>query len=750
MASPTQTQTYTSNIPEELMPYARTMLDTAAGFTDIAANPFQQYQGERVAQASPLLQQAQDTASQMGVAGQIGSGTALAGTVGLEALNPYSFTDAGVAQQYMSPYMQNVVDVQQQQARRQAEIAAQGQQAQAVNAGAFGGSRDAIMRAQGNADLQRNMQGIQATGLQNAYQQGAQQYNQEQGQRMQGLQMANTAANTLGTLGQAQFGQTSNIVGLQGQFGQQEQQRAQQGLDAQYQDFLNYQNYPYKQLGFMSDLIRGVPTTTAASSIYQAPPSSTQSLMSLGLGAYGLNSLFGTPQTGTGRAAGGSVQSYADGGSVMSPSFKRYAVDSIDPRQLPMAQRNAQARGDMDTAQYATEEMAQNAALRRGIAGALPQGAEVVRAAGGGILAFKEPTLENNFSLVTEPPGSEVDENTQTQAGGESRGDPGMQRMFSNKLMEVVNRMEARRGYTPLTPQERRQAENSAIQELRTAGGADPYAPALADLQTQRNDRVAALQQGKGLAALEAAGAVLEGNDPMRGMGKGISAFSKVYGQARQADTAEKKFLSQMQFNLADAQRKENMGLFKESRQSVQNAELARANADKAATLKDQAIGNILGRGIQGTRPTGGGAGAGNKLPQVDRETAQMQDQLIDLQNNPNANPAQIKALENKIAGRMKILATGKDIGPEKADIELQKIAAATDKEIDTLVNKNKFMNDEWQRAMGDVNKQAEVERRIRSELINRRNDAKTKVNKNSGNSGKVGSPPPGFVPDPN
>jgi hypothetical protein len=734
MASPTQTQTYTSNIPEELMPYARTMLDTAAGFTDIATNPYQQYQGERVAQASPLLQQAQDTASQMGVAGQIGSGTALAGAAGLEALNPYSFTDAGVAQQYMSPYMQNVVDVQQQQARRQAEIAAQGQQAQATAAGAFGGGRDAIMRAQGNADLQRSLQGIQATGLQNAYQQGAQQYNQEQGQRMQGLQMANTAANTLGTLGQAQFGQTSGIVGLQGQFGQQEQQRAQQGLDAQYQDFLNYQNYPYKQLGFMSDLIRGVPTTTAASSIYQAPPSSTQSLMSLGLGAYGLNSLFGsgTPQ----KADGGVIKGYADGGSVMSPGFKRYAVDSIDPRQLPMAQRNAQARGDMDTAQYATEEMAQNAALRRGIAGALPQGTEVVRAAGGGILAFKEPTLENNFNLVTEPPGSEDGENTQAEAGGESRGDPGMQRMFSNKLMEVVNRMEARKGYTPLNAQERRAAENLAIQELRTAGGPDPYKPAMDDLKQQNTDRVAALQQGKGLAALEAAGAVLEGNDPMRGMGKGISAFSKSYGQARQADTAEKKFLSQMQFNYADAKRKEDMGLFRESRQSVQNAEVARANADKAATLKDQAIGNILGKGIQGTRPTGGaGAGAGNKLPQVDRETAQMQDQLIDLQNNPNANPAQIKTLENKIAARMKIISTGKDLGPVKADAEAAKLAAATDKDIDTLVNKAKFMDDEWQRAMGDSTKQAAVERRIRSELITRRN---IEVNKNSSKSGKV------------
>jgi hypothetical protein len=317
MATPTSTQTYTTNIPEELLPYERTLLDTAAGYTDLTKNPFQQYQGERVAQASPLMQQAEDTASQMGVAGQVGAGTTLAGAVGTEALNPYSFTDTGVAQQYMSPYMQNVTDVQQQQAKRQADIAAQQQQAQAANYGAFGGGRDAIMRSQGNAELQRNLAGIQATGLQNAYQQGAQQYNAEQGQRMQGLQMANTAAGTLGNLGQEQYNQTSGIVGLQGQLGQLEGQRAQQGLDTQYQDFLNYQNYPFKTMGFMSDILRGTPTTTSASSIYQAPPSATQSLMSLGLGAYGLNSLFGgTGTTGTGKAAGGTVNSYANGGAI--------------------------------------------------------------------------------------------------------------------------------------------------------------------------------------------------------------------------------------------------------------------------------------------------------------------------------------------------------------------------------------------------------------------------------------------------
>ena len=115
----------------------------------------------------------------------------------------------------------------------------------------------------------------------------------------------------------------------------------------------------------MSDILRGTPLAQAGRTVYQAAPTAMQNLTSLGLGAYGLSSLFGSKAPGS--AGGGQVKSYAYGGSVMDPEFKRYAVDHIDPRQLPIAQRNAQARGDLDTTQFALEEMAQDAALRRGL-----------------------------------------------------------------------------------------------------------------------------------------------------------------------------------------------------------------------------------------------------------------------------------------------------------------------------------------------------------------------------------------------
>ena len=332
MADPTVSQVYQTSIPQQLLPYAQTLLDQAQAFTDIEKYPYQQYQGERVAQFAPLQQQAYESAGLLQVPGQVSAGTDIAQAAGLAALGTQydpmryrtrSFTQPTTAAQYMSPYMQDVVRTQQQEAIRQANIANTALGAQATRAGAFGGARQAIEQAQANRNLQTQLGNIQATGLQNAYQQAQQQFNAEQQARqqaaqmreqsrqfgaglgMQGLQTGLQAASTLGTLGQQQSQEQLQNIGLQAQLGQTQQQRAQDVLNAQYQNFLNYQNYPYKQMGFMSDIIRGTPLTQTGSSIYQAPPTMMQNAMSLGLGAYGLNSLFGSKAPG--QAGGGEI-----------------------------------------------------------------------------------------------------------------------------------------------------------------------------------------------------------------------------------------------------------------------------------------------------------------------------------------------------------------------------------------------------------------------------------------------------------
>ena len=302
--SPTQIQEYQTGFAPVIAPYAETLLGQAQLATDTELNPYQQYMRERQAQFTPLQQQSFENAGLMQTAPQLGDATAMAGMAGLGALNTqYTFNpanfDAATAKNMMNPYMQNVVERQQADAQRQSDIARQAQGAQAARSGAFGGSGDYLMRGQAAGNLARQKGDIQAQGLNNAYQQAMQQFNtqnqlnaqQQQfgaGLGLQGMQAANQAASNLANIGQTQYGQNMGLLNLQNQFGGQQQQQMQNALNTEYQDFLNFQNYPYKQMGFMSDMIRGLPLTQQSQAMYAQPPSMLQQVAGAGLVGKGL------------------------------------------------------------------------------------------------------------------------------------------------------------------------------------------------------------------------------------------------------------------------------------------------------------------------------------------------------------------------------------------------------------------------------------------------------------------------------
>jgi hypothetical protein len=335
MDTPTQVTQSQVGFAPQVAPYAERLLGRAESLFD---EPYMQYQPERTAQFTPLQQLSYENAAVMTPQGQLQDATALAGQAGLGAINtgytynPFqtkSFTSPQMAESYMSPYMNNVVARQQQDAVRQAAIAQQAQGAQAARSGAFGGSGDYLMRAQAAGNLARQQGDILAQGQQAAYQQGMNQFNTEQaatqnaaqlnaqqgqfgaGLGLQGLQTALTAANALGNLGNTQYQQGMGINALQNQYGLQQQAQVQKDLDTKYQDYLNFQNYPYKQIGFMSDILRGAPLTQTGSALYQAAPSSAQNIMSLGLGAAGISKLAGMANGGVAMSKGGGLGALA-------------------------------------------------------------------------------------------------------------------------------------------------------------------------------------------------------------------------------------------------------------------------------------------------------------------------------------------------------------------------------------------------------------------------------------------------------
>lgn len=287
-AAPAQ-QTVKQDLPDWAIPYAQEVLGKGSA---LAQAPYQAYQGERIAQFTPLQQRAFQGATTMGPSAATGEAVTRAlGT----SYDPYATGQFNAqASQYMDPYMQNVVDIQQREAQRQADIAGTQRGAQAVQSGAFGGSRQAIMDAEAARNLAMQKGDIQARGLQDAYSRGQTQFNTEQqlreqsrqygaGLGLQGLQTALTGA------GQ-QFQQGIDVNKLQADYGARQQQQTQNILGQQYEDFLAQKKFPYQQLEFQSNLLRGTPSGSTQS-LYTAPPSMGSQVAGLGVAGLGLSKL---------------------------------------------------------------------------------------------------------------------------------------------------------------------------------------------------------------------------------------------------------------------------------------------------------------------------------------------------------------------------------------------------------------------------------------------------------------------------
>lgn len=415
--APTQTTSYQTNIPEYARPYVENMLQSTQKqiYTDDMAGfrPYKPYSTnvqDYVAGFSPLQQQAQQAAYGLQTPGQLGTATGLAGISGIGGLGlagqmagagqeyAQMATSPAAQQAYMSPYMQNVVDYQKMQALRDYQIGQPMRRAQAVGAGAFGGSRQAIAESEAERNLMSQLQGIEAQGRQSAFQQAqqAQQFGANLGLQgrqaaLGGLGAATQAAGTLGQLGGQQLGAQKEIIGLQSQMGAQQQALEQQKINQAIQDYAISQQYPFMQLGLMNAMLRGLPLQTQTTQLYQAQPSTMQQ----GIGLLGAGaSLFG------GRKEGGVIKEYREGGiasaykyggAISEPELEAMA-DKLSVAQLQERLKDPQLTpGERQVFAEALQEKTQEKARMSGIAMAGGPAFEQQGMAGGGIIAFAGP-----------------------------------------------------------------------------------------------------------------------------------------------------------------------------------------------------------------------------------------------------------------------------------------------------------------------------------------------------------------------
>jgi hypothetical protein len=355
------TQT-TTNLPEYIKPYVENIAQRAQAESYRDYTP---YTYDRTAGFTPEQLAAQKSAADLQTPGQFQQGTNLASQAGLASLTagqytPGQFTNQTVnapelnyyqqqgpqtfgaeqAQQYMSPYVQNVMDIQKREALVDAQKAQLLQNLGAARQGSYGGARQILAGTERERALGQQMGDIQAKGLQSAYENAQQQFERDRAAQLgvgktnlearlgvqdlgaktgmqaflanqqydmerqkqeeqsrqfgseaglKGLAQANQSAQTLSNLGSAQQQADNQRITLQNTMAAEQQGLAQRKMDQDYADFLRQRDYPMEQLNYFNNIIRGLPNTMGTTATtYAPPPSMAAQIAGVGLGAASL------------------------------------------------------------------------------------------------------------------------------------------------------------------------------------------------------------------------------------------------------------------------------------------------------------------------------------------------------------------------------------------------------------------------------------------------------------------------------
>lgn len=198
----------------------------------LASAPYQAYTGPLTAGASNLQQQAFAGASEMAQAGY----------------TPGQFTggfNAQTAAQYMNPYLQASLDPQLKELQRQSDIARLADAGRLTRAGAYGGSRQAIMESEARRNLLDKQQDVLGQGYKTAYDLGLGQFNKEreaeEASRQFGAGFGQKSLAQLADLGAVQRGITS------------------EGLAADKAQFEEQRDFAYKMPQYQLNLLQGLP-----------------------------------------------------------------------------------------------------------------------------------------------------------------------------------------------------------------------------------------------------------------------------------------------------------------------------------------------------------------------------------------------------------------------------------------------------------------------------------------------------------
>jgi len=354
-----------NEIPEYFKPYALNMIETAE---QVYEDPYEAYTGDRLAAIAPT-----QSAAMTGMEQQYSQIDPATGEAVFFSPTEAGFERAGELAElggqqfgemaagdfeakYMSPYQQAVTDVRTTEAQRQGDIAAAQLATEANAAGAYGGSRHAILEAEQQRNLARQLDQIQAVGSEQAYTAGQTALTADRAAAL-------GASQQLGNLTPASQAASLTGLGALQTLGETQRAMEQQPIDIDYEEFVRQRQYPRKATQEYSSVIQGFPmqpSTYTTAQQYQQPPNLGQQLLQAGALYAGIAGGLGK----IGGAGGGLVPSFAKGG--LAPLA--FAAGGPALAQLEHSRR----MGEATEAQRSADEALRRTMLGEGNRGTAP------------------------------------------------------------------------------------------------------------------------------------------------------------------------------------------------------------------------------------------------------------------------------------------------------------------------------------------------------------------------------------------
>lgn len=280
-AKPAGATGYESSLSNWAGDYVTNMLGQGAA---LANKPYEAYTGPLTAGASGLQNQAFGMASNLQTPAAIGQAATTAGGIASMAPGAGQYTAVGTdfgaaqAQQYMNPYVQSALNPAMEEARRQADISRIADAGRLTQAGAYGGSRQAIMESEGRRNLMDKQNQMLTSGYMNAFDKAQQQFNADQARKiqeqqfgttsgLQGLQTGLQGAQTQGQLGSLQSQTDLAGIAALANLGGVERGIESEGIAADKAQFEEARLNPYKMVQFQQSLLSGMPLNSQSYSM---------------------------------------------------------------------------------------------------------------------------------------------------------------------------------------------------------------------------------------------------------------------------------------------------------------------------------------------------------------------------------------------------------------------------------------------------------------------------------------------------